>query len=120
VTVDEYLADKNPKAVALFRRFAALVEACGPSEVTPRKSIVYWKRARIWAGAFCNGKKLELNIDLLREVDHPANLAVIPHTKQVLTHRMRITELDQLDDSIADMLRESYADVGPGTRNLGR
>jgi hypothetical protein len=67
-------------------------------------------------GAFCNGKKLELNIDLLREVDHPRNLAVIPHTERVLTHRMRVTEADQLDDSIADMLRESYAEVGPGTR----
>jgi hypothetical protein len=87
LTVDEYLADKKPEAVELFHRFAALVEACGPSEVAPRKSIVYWKRKRIWAGAFCNGKKLELNIDLLREVDHPRNLAVIPHTKRVLTHR---------------------------------
>jgi hypothetical protein len=109
VTVDEYLADKKPEAVELFHRFAALVEACGPSEVAPRKSIVYWKRERIWAGAFCNGKKLELNIDLLREVDHPRNLAVIPHTKQVLTHRMRITELDQLDDSIAAVVSERAA-----------
>ena len=120
MTVAEYLADKKPEAVELFHRFAALVEACGPSEVVPRKSIVYWKRDRIWAGAFCNGKKLELNIDLLREVDHPRNLAVIPHTKRVLTHRMRITELDQLDDSIATLLRESYMEVGPGTRKPGR
>jgi hypothetical protein len=116
LTADEYLADKNPEAVALFRIFAALVEACGPSEVVTRKSIVYWRRNRIWAGAFCNGKKLELNIDLLREADHPVNLAVIPHTQRVFTHRMRITEPDQLDESIADLLRESYAEVGPGTR----
>jgi hypothetical protein len=116
LTVDEYLADKKPEAVALFRKFAELVDACGESEVTPRKSIVYWKRARVWAGAFCNGKKLELNIDLLREVDHPLNLAFVPHTKQVVTHRMRVTELEQLDDSIAALLREAYETVGPGTR----
>lgn len=116
MTVEEYLADKKPEAVELFHRFATLVEACGPSEVAPRKSIVYWRRERIWAGAFCNGKKLELNIDLLRGVDHAANLAVIPHTERVLTHRMRVTEPAQLDESIAAMLRESYDEVGPGTR----
>jgi hypothetical protein len=116
VTVEEYLSDKRPEAVELFRRFASMCDACGESEVVPRKSIVYWRRARIWAGAFCNGKKLELNIDLLREVDHPHSLAVIPHTERVLTHRLRVTEPAQLDDSIAVMLREAWATVGPGTR----
>jgi Domain of unknown function (DUF5655) len=116
VTVDEYLADKKPEAVALFRQFAELADACGESDVTPRKSIVYWKRKRVWAGAFCNGKKLELNIDLLRRVDHPLNLAVIPHTERVLTHRMRVTDAGQLDDTIAALLREACETVGPGTR----
>jgi hypothetical protein len=82
----------------------------------PRKSIVYWRRSRIWAGAFCQGRRLELNIDLLREVAHPLNLAVIPHTARVLTHRMRVTEPEQLDDSIAALLCEAYDTVGPGTR----
>jgi hypothetical protein len=93
-----------------------MCDACGESELVPRTSIVYWRRQRIWAGAFCNGTKLELNVDLLREVDHPLNLAVMPHTKRVFTHRMRVTEAAQLDDSIAALLRESYDTVGPGTR----
>jgi hypothetical protein len=105
--------------VALFQQFAALVAGCGASEIVPRTSIVYWRRSRIWAGAFCNGRRLELNIDLLREVDHPLNLAVIPHTGRVLTHRMRVTEQEQLDDSVASMLREAYETVGPGTRKKG-
>jgi len=46
VTFEEYLADKNPDAVALFGRFQELVEACGPSEATPRRTIVHWKRKR--------------------------------------------------------------------------
>jgi hypothetical protein len=66
-TVDAYLEGKNENAVRLFRRFAAIVEACGPSEPAPRSSIVYWKRRRAFAGAFAKGRRLELNIDLLRE-----------------------------------------------------
>jgi hypothetical protein len=118
VTLEEYLADKRPEAAELFRRFADLADACGESEIVPRKSIVYWKGGRIWAGAFCNGRNLELNIDLLREVEHPLNLAVIPHTKRVLTHRMRVTALEQLDGSVASMLREAHETVGPGARSL--
>jgi hypothetical protein len=116
VTVDDYLVGKSPDAVALFRRFAELCDACGPSEVTPRTSIVYWKRDRIWAGAFCNGRKLELNIDLLRPVEHPRNVSVFATTKRVVTHRLRISEPRELDESIAVLLREAYDTVGPGTR----
>jgi hypothetical protein len=116
VTVDDYLDGKNEQAVALFRRFAEMADACGPSEVAPRTSIVYWRRNRIWAGAFLHGRKLELNIDLLRPVEHPLNLAVFGTTKRVVTHRLRVTDPAQLDESIAVLLREAYDTVGPGTR----
>ena len=112
MTVDEYLADKNADAVQLLRRF----EAMCPGHADPKKSIVYWRRERVFAGAFCNGRRLELNIDLLREADHPLNIAVFPTTKRVFTHRLRIVEIAQLDDSIGVLLQEAYDEVGPGTR----
>lgn len=115
-SVDAYLDGKNAAAVKMFRRFASLVEDCGPSEAAPSASIVYWKRNRVFAGAFVKGRRLELNIDLLREAHHPALLAAFPHTKRVTTHRLRIEEPDQLDGSIASLLQEAYDDVGPGTR----
>ena len=102
--------------MALFHAFSGLAAGCGESELVVRKSIVYWRRTRIWAGAFCNGRRLELNIDLLREVDHPLNLAIVPHTALVLTHRMRVTDMEQLDESIAAFLQEAHDTVGPGTR----
>jgi hypothetical protein len=48
-SVEAYLEGKDPGAVELFRRFQQLVEACGPSEPSPRSSIVYWKRSRVFA-----------------------------------------------------------------------
>ena len=115
-SVEAYLEGRNADAVELFRRFQALVERCGPSEVAPRTSIVYWKQQRVFAGAFINGRRLELNIDLLREAPHPSLLTVFPHTKRVFTHRLRITEEAQLDDDLASLVQEAYDDVGPGTR----
>ena len=114
--VDAYLEGKNPEGVALFRDFQRLIERCGPSAAAPRSSIVYWKRSRVFAGAFINGRRLELNIDLLRNAEHPSLLAAFPTTKRVVTHRLRITDPAQLDESIAALLREAYEDVGPGTR----
>ena len=115
-SVEEYLEGKDEGAVALFRRFEQLVERCGPSEIAPRQSIVYWKRERVWAGAYIERRRVELNIDLLREAEHPCLLAAFNTTRRVITHRLRITSAEQLDDSIAALLQEAYEDVGPGTR----
>jgi hypothetical protein len=116
MSIDSYLQGKDPAAVALFRGFQQLIEECGGSEPVPRRTIVYWRRKRIFAGAYIERRRLELNIDLLREADHPCLLAAFHTTKRVITHRLRITELDQLDHSIAALIREAYDDVGPGTR----
>jgi hypothetical protein len=35
---------------------------------------------------------------------------------RVVTHRLRVTHAEQLDDSIAGLLAEAYETVGPGTR----
>ena len=115
-SVEAYLTGRNPDAVGLFREFERLVERCGPSEPAPRSSIVYWKRNRVFAGAYIERRRLELNIDLLREAEHPCLIAAFHTTKRVITHRLRITDATQLDDSVAALLAEAYQDVGPGTR----
>jgi len=74
-SVESYLHGKDPAAVKLFHRFQQLVERCGASEPAPRRTIVYWKRKRIFAGAYIERGRLELNIDLLREVEHPCLMA---------------------------------------------
>ena len=115
-SIESYLQGKDPGAIKLFQRFQQLVESCGKSEPAPRRTIVYWKRKRIFAGAYIERGRLELNIDLLREAEHPCVLAAFPTTKRVITHRLRITDSSQLDDSVAALLAEAYEDVGPGTR----
>ena len=90
------------------------MEARGPSELVVRRSIVYWRRERIFAGAFPLGKRLELNVDLLREAEHPTKLVAFHHTRLVLTHRLRVEREEQLDDALDALVREAYEEVGPG------
>jgi Domain of unknown function (DUF5655) len=119
-SIESYLDGKDPAAVELFRRFQQLVERCGPAEAAPRRTIVYWKRKRVFAGAYIERGRLELNIDLLREAEHDCLLAAFPTTKRVVTHRLRITDRGELDGSIAVLLAEAYEEVGPGTRGRAR
>lgn len=116
-SIEAYLDGKDPAAVHLFRAFQNLVEDCGVAEAAPRRTIVYWKRKRVFVGAFIEKRdRLELNIDLLREAQHPCLLAAFHTTKRVITHRLRVTDIEQLDDSLSALVAEAYADVGPGTR----
>ena len=104
-SVDAYLDGKNADAVELFHRFEEIVESCGDVEAAPSKTVVFWKRERVFAGAHVDGRRLELVIDLPREAEHPYLLASFPTTKRA-----------QLDHSIRALVQEAYNDVGPGTR----
>ena len=54
------------------------------------------ERKRVFAGAFVNGRKLEQNIDLRREAEHPCVFPACDTTKHVVTHRLRVTDPAQL------------------------
>jgi hypothetical protein len=81
---------------------------------------MYWKRGRVFAGAYIERRRLELNIDLLRQAEHPMLLTAFPTTKRVITHRLRVTDEAQLDDPLAALVAEAYEEVGPRTRGLPR
>jgi hypothetical protein len=114
--VEAFLRDKSPEGAELFRAFQRLVAACGPSEPSVSKTVVYFKRDRVFCGGFVRGKRLEIVVDLLREAEHPCLIGSFHSTKRVVSHRLRITEPSQLDEKLAGLLAEAYSDVGPGTR----
>ena len=113
--LDDYLADKNPQGVRLFRRFEQLVQECGPSEPAVSRTVVYFRRKRVFAGGFVSGRRLEIVIDLLRAVDHACSIGSFATSKSVVSNRFRVSDDTQLD-SVATLLREAYETVGPGTR----
>lgn len=114
--VEAYLAGKPAPAVELFRAFRQLVLDAGDSEERVHPTEVAWAVKRVFAAAFILSGRLEIAIDLLRAVEHPALRQGFATTNKVITHRFKIKSVDQLDDQIRSWLVEAHHTVGPGTR----
>ncbi|QNG21269.1 hypothetical protein G4H71_01280 [Rhodococcus triatomae] len=116
-TLDGYLADQDPDAVRRLLTFRTMVTDLGDDiEERVHRTEVAWARTRVFAAAFIYSSRLEVAVDLLRRVHHPQLRDAFPTTQKVVTHRLTITEDEQLDDVLAGMLAEAYESVGPGTR----
>jgi hypothetical protein len=97
---------------ALWDRFAALVEAAGPSEMIVTKSRIAFRARRIFAGGFFRSRRLELFFDLPEPIPESERddrfRAVWEQGRRLWTHRLAITSVDELDDDVATWLKESW------------
>jgi hypothetical protein len=113
-SVDRHLADKPKFVVDIYRRFVALLEACGPYAVSVTKTAIAFKGThRGFAGAKPRKASLDGFLDLQREVQDERILRTSPYTKSLYVHQIRITSAAQLDDSFAALIEEAYQ-VGQG------
>jgi hypothetical protein len=118
-TVEDHLADKPDEIVALYRRFIALVDECGPFSYRVTKTAITVKGSRRgFAGAKPRMRSLDGYMDLQRELRDPRIQRASPYTKRLFVHHFRITSLDQLDSEFAGWIREAY-DVGAGAHMSG-
>jgi hypothetical protein len=110
----ELTADLTEADVALLSAYRERALALGDDveERVHRTEIVY-ARLRYFTTGFIKGHRLEIAIDLLRPAPLPRLRQAFPSTQRVLTHRVWVDAVEQLDD-LADALRESYDTVGPG------
>jgi len=113
-TVEDHLHGKPDAVVALYRRFVALVQACGPFEYAVSKTAITFKGSRRgFAGAKPTAHGLDGYLDLQRRVEDPRIRRASPYTKRLVVHQFRITRLEQLDVEFAGWVREAYQ-VGQG------
>jgi hypothetical protein len=113
-TVEDHLADMPDEIVALYRRFIALVEECGPFSYRVTKTAITVKGSRRgFAGAKLTMRSLNGYLDLQRELRDPRIQRASPYTKRLFVHHFRVTSPDQLDREFAGWIREAY-DVGAG------
>jgi hypothetical protein len=113
-TVEDHLAGKPDEVVALYRRFIALAEECGPFSYRVTKTAITLKGTRRgFAGAIPKQRSLDGYLDLQRELRDPRIQRASPYTKRLFVHHFRVASLDQLDREFAGWIREAY-DVGAG------
>jgi hypothetical protein len=114
VTVEDHLRDQPEKSVALWHAFVELIRRCGEFSVSPSKTTITLKGSRRgFAGARPDRRGIVGYLDLQREVQDPRFTNCTPYTAHLFTHRFRITEIDQLDDTFGGWIAEAYA-VGQG------
>lgn len=113
-TVEDHLVDKPDDIVALYERFIALVQGCGPFSYRVTKTGISLKGMRRgFAGAKPRPRSLDGYLDLQRQLSDPRIMRASAYTQRLFVHQFRVTSLDQLDGEFAGWLREAY-DVGTG------
>lgn len=113
-TVEDHTARASSDVVALYQRFIALAEQCGPFTYRVTKSNITLKGTRRgFAGAVLRKEALGGYFDVTRQIVDPRILRRSPYTKRLFVHQFRIATLNQLDDVFAGWLAEAYA-VGSG------
>lgn len=108
-TVDDYLADKEPAAVDVFRRFRSMALALGDDvDETVHQSEISWSRTRVFAAAFVYASRLEVALDLPRRVHHHTLREAFPTNGTITTHRFSLSSVDDLDGYFTELLDEAY------------
>ncbi|MCD2112521.1 MULTISPECIES: DUF5655 domain-containing protein [Rhodococcus] len=108
-TVDDYLADKDPAAVDVFRHVRAMILDLG-GDVTEHvhASEISWSRGRPFAAAFVYASRLEVALDLPRRIHHATLREAFPKKGTVTTHRLSVSSVDELDDHFVELLDVAY------------
>jgi hypothetical protein len=118
--IEDHLSGKPDEIVALYQRFIALAEMCGPFSYRVTKTAITLKGARRgFAGLKPTMRSLDGFLDLQRELRDPRILRASPYTRRLFVHQFRVIGPDQLDNEFADWIHEAY-DVGAGAHMQGR
>ena len=102
-------AKSEPHVFKLFQKFRTMVRACGPSTMIPQKTrVVFMVRMR-FAGATVRKSHLRVGLILERRLPPDARLVEIQSFgPRSHGHYFKIERADQLDASMAAVLREAY------------
>ena len=106
-------ARMNPHTRALFQRFTEMIGKCGPYYFGPAKTrIAILARVR-FAGLNALGEQsITISFALPKPIRSRRFATVVEIVPGWWGHRLKITELKQLDGELQEWLRQSYSLMG--------
>lgn len=112
-TLDEWKARMGPRARAFYDRFERMIAACGEYHVAPAKTrMAFLGRVRFASITSLSEKGMTCGFALR----HPLHSSRVAKVEEVVpgwwAHRLRITDVTQLDEEVQSWLRESYRLMG--------
>ena len=102
-------AKSDPHVFELFQKFRRMVRDCGRSTMIPQKTrVVFMVRMR-FAGATVRKSHLRIGLILERPLPpEPRLVETLAAAPRCYAHYFKIERADQLDESIAALIREAY------------
>ncbi|HEX5732048.1 MAG TPA: DUF5655 domain-containing protein [Blastocatellia bacterium] len=119
-TVEAFLSRKPRRAVDLYNRFFDLMKSCGPVLVAPAKTRVGFQVRMIFAAVNkLSERGLDAHVVLARRLGHPRFTRIQEMSPRCFVHHFRIEAVEELDEEVAEWLREAYR-VGTQEQLLAR
>jgi hypothetical protein len=106
--LDERLAGLDPGVLAVFTRFRALVEACGPVRILPERTRIAFATRMSFAAVMPRRRWLDGHLVLARRDDSPRWRRVETFSARNHLHAFRFTTPEELDDEVAAWIAEAY------------
>lgn len=108
-SLEELFERSDPQVIRIFNRLAKMVRACGPVTITPQKTrVVFQVRVRFLA---CMPRKSYLlcNFEFAQRRPNPRFRKIVTYAPLWHGHELRLDSEEQLDDQVAEWVREAYA-----------
>lgn len=107
-TLKALFAKSDPKVLKLFRKFAKMVQACGPGKMFVEQTRVVFKNRARYAGAFPGRWYLSCVVALPETLENPRFYRVDDYGNHFVSHHFRVESEAELNDEVQEWLRESY------------
>ena len=108
-SVKKFLTGKTKQAITLYRHFSALVHDCGPVKIAPAKTRIGFQVRMIFAAVNnLSDRGLDAHVVLTRRLESPRFRRIETMTPKCYVHHFRIESLSELDEEVANWLREAY------------
>jgi hypothetical protein len=119
-TLADWKGRMGPRARMLFDRFVEMVAACGDYHAAPaRTRVAFLGRVRFAAVTSVSEKGMTCGFSLPR----PRRSARFASVEEVVpgwwVHRLRVTDVSELDEEVQSWIRESYRLMGMRERLTG-
>jgi hypothetical protein len=112
-TVEDWQRRMGPRGRALYDQFERMIAACGPYHVAPAKTRVSFMGRVRFANIYAISEKgMTCDFALTAPLRLERFAKVVEIVPGWWVHRMRITDVDQLDGEVQTWLRESYRLMG--------
>lgn len=111
-TVEDFLTGKSPKAVELYKRFAAAIEQLDGVITAPARTRVGFQVRMIFASVNrLNDDGLAAHVVLARRLERPRFTKIDSISPRNHVHHFVIRDVKEIDDEVKSWLHEAH-DVG--------